>query len=257
MPLPPPFSEAAARTAISESVCWADALRKLGYESKGANYRTLQRWVKVWEISTDHFDPDIGRRRAGAIRRLPLKQVLVENSTYNRGALKRRLLSAGLKRPVCELCGQDEVWQGKRMSLVLDHINGTANDHRLENLRIVCPNCAATFETHCGRNLPRERKCAGCGQPFVPTTMQHRYCSQTCWGSAAQALSTGIARPETRRVERPSPDQLKADLASMSVLAVGRKYGVSDNAIRKWLRWYERQAAREAGDGGDADAQAA
>jgi transposase-like protein len=28
----------------------------------------------------------------------------------------------------------------------------------------------------------------------------------------------------------------------MSFLAVGRKYGVSDNAIRKWVRWYEYQA---------------
>jgi transposase-like protein len=31
----------------------------------------------------------------------------------------------------------------------------------------------------------------------------------------------------------------------MSFRAVGRKYGVSDNAVRKWLRWYEHQAARE------------
>jgi transposase-like protein len=49
-----------------------------------------------------------------------------------------------------------------------------------------------------------------------------------------------IRRPERRRVERPSYEQLKADLQTMSFLAIGRKYGVSDNAVRKWLRWYER-----------------
>jgi hypothetical protein len=43
-------------------------------------------------------------------------------------------------------------------------------------------------------------------------------------------------RPATRKVARPSHDQLKADLAHMSYVAVGRKYGVSDNAVRKWLR---------------------
>ncbi len=86
---------------------------------------------------------------------IPLDEVLVENSTYNRFNLKRRLLAAGLLEPVCELCGQGEKWHGRRMSLVLDHINGTSNDNRIENLRMVCANCAATLDTHCGRNLPR------------------------------------------------------------------------------------------------------
>jgi hypothetical protein len=45
------------------------------------------------------------------------------------------------------------------MSLVLDHINGVANDHRLANLQLVCANCAATLDTHCGRNIPRGREC--------------------------------------------------------------------------------------------------
>jgi transposase-like protein len=51
--------------------------------------------------------------------------------------------------------------------------------------------------------------------------------------------------PETRKVERPSYEQLKAEIEATSFLAVGRKYGVSDNAIRKWLRWYENEADRE------------
>jgi hypothetical protein len=37
------------------------------------------------------------------------------------------------------------------MSLIIDHINGVGDDNRLENLQIVCPNCAATLDTHCGR----------------------------------------------------------------------------------------------------------
>ena len=143
------------------------------------------------------------------------------------------------------------------MSLVLDHINGVSDDHRIENLRVVCPNCAATLETHCGRNLPRERVCPSCQRTFEPRTMLTRYCSQTCWGKAAANLYRGTPHPETRKVERPDFDQLTADLASMSFLAVGRKYGVSDNAIRKWLRWYERQAEREGGSSDASDVQAA
>lgn len=41
---------------------------------------------------------------------------------------------------------------------------------------------------------------------------------------------------------RPSHAQLVVDVEAMSMCAVGRKYGVSDNAVRKWLRWYEAAA---------------
>ena len=79
----------------------------------------------------------------------------------------------------------------------------------------------------------------------MPREIRHRYCSQDCWGTVAAELYRGLEHPETRKVERPSHEQLVADLQSMSFLAVGRKYGVSDNAVRKWLRWYEHQAERE------------
>lgn len=138
MPPTPPFSEADARAAISNSTCCADALRYLGYQVKGANYRTLQKWAKRWVIGTDHFDSDAGRRRAARKLQIPLDEVLVENSTYNRFNLKRRLLDSGLLEARCEMCGQDEHWRGRRMSLVIDQINGVSNDNCLENLRMVC-----------------------------------------------------------------------------------------------------------------------
>lgn len=239
MPWQPPFSESDARVAIAQSSCWADALRALGYPVKGANFRTLQKWARRWEISTAHFDPHLGRRRASQKRQIPLHEILVEGSTYPRGNLKRRLMAAGLLESRCEMCGQDELWHGQRMSLILDHINGVSNDNRIENLRIVCANCAATLDTHCGRNLPRERLCPGCGGSFAPLTMGHRYCSQTCWGQVNGMALRGVPHPATRKVDRPSYEQLMADVESMSFLAIGRKYGVSDNAVRKWIRWYE------------------
>jgi hypothetical protein len=126
------------------------------------------------------------------------------------------------------------------MSLILDHINGISNDHRFENLRIVCANCAATLDTHCGRNVPQQRTCPGCGQTFMPTTMRHRYCSAKCVGAANGNRLRGVPQPGARKVERPSYEQLVKDVQAMSMLAVGRKYGVTDNAVRKWIRWYER-----------------
>jgi hypothetical protein len=117
----------------------------------GGNHRTLKKYVELWGIPVDHFDPSLIRRQALATRKItPLEEILVEGSTYSRGSLKRRLYAAGLKQRRCEICGQGELWRGFRMALILDHVNGVATDNRLENLRIVCPNCAATLDTHLG-----------------------------------------------------------------------------------------------------------
>jgi uncharacterized C2H2 Zn-finger protein len=127
------------------------------------------------------------------------------------------------------------------MSLILDHVNGVRDDHRLENLRILCPNCNATLDTHCGRNTPRDRpqrECPRCGDAFAPSADGQRYCSRAC---GAGGDRVGRARPELRRVQRPPYEQLMAEIAASSYVAVGRSYGVSDNAIRKWVRADERE----------------
>lgn len=239
----PRYSEQQARDAIAESISYTEALRRLGMRPAGGNHATLKRYAtEVWRISTTHFDPAWARTRAFRERKpRPLEDVLVRSSSYPRGHLKRRLYAAGLKQPICELCGQGEVWNGRRMSLILDHINGIGDDHRLENLRIVCPNCAATLDTHCGRNRPlAAARCDRCDTEFRPRTAAQRYCSRRC---GAGGVERGRPRPGLRKVVRPSRAQLQADLAQLSVLAVGRKYGVSDNAVRKWLRAYERERA--------------
>jgi len=131
------------------------------------------------------------------------------------------------------------------MALILDHINGDATDNRLENLQVVCPNCAATLETHCGRNKANQepRACAECGEMFGPRGPTQRYCSIRCSGLGN---ADRTPRPERRKVERPPYEILVAELEASNFSAVGRKYGVSDNAVRKWLRWYEQERTDEA-----------
>ena len=243
---PPPFTEAQLRSAVAEGSCWSDVLRALGLGTTGHNGRTVRRYAQEWKIATDHFDPSIGRRRANAVRRRPLEQVLVAGSRYDRGSLKRRLFAEGLKERRCELCGQGEEWRGRRMALILDHVNGVPDDHRLENLRIVCPNCAATLDTHCGRNraMARPRRCVACDAEFQPRHPRHRYCSITCVGRANAEAFRGREHPERRRVERPPYEVLVREVEELGWSAVGRRYGVSDNAVRKWVRWYEDRPDR-------------
>jgi hypothetical protein len=236
-----------AREAIACSYSWAEGLRKLGLCSSGGAWRVLKKYAEIWEISTDHFDP--AKCVEGNLRypARPLDEVLVENSTYSRQHVKRRLLKEGLKEPVCEMCGQDEIWHGRPMGMILDHINGVRDDHRLENLRIVCPNCAATLDTHCGRKNRVEkakRSCHRCGGSFVPGRPQQRYCSRECGMRWDRSRLRGTPKPSLRRASRPPYDQLLAEIEATSYCAVGREYGVSDNAVRKWVKFYEREGDR-------------
>lgn len=237
----PRYTKEQAAEAARSSLSYSETLRKLGMRPAGGNHEVLKTWLERWGIPTSHFDSD-------AVRRLPrrepkaLSEVMVEGSTYSRSTLKRRLFDEGLKQRRCEQCGQDEDWRGGRMALILDHINGVPDDHRLENLRILCPNCAACLDTHCGRKnaqRPVPTPCERCGQTFVPRYRRQRFCSRYCgtrWDRSGRPLLGA------RRVQRPSRKVLLQELEATSYSAVGRKYGVSDNAIRKWVRAYERIA---------------
>lgn len=74
-----------------------------------------------------------------------------EKSTVARHNVKRRILREGLIEYRCGICGIEPFWNGKPMVLILDHINGINNDHRLENLRFICSNCDSQLPTYKNR----------------------------------------------------------------------------------------------------------
>jgi len=114
--------------AVAASFSYAETLRRLDLCATGGNWLTLQRWAERWGISTEHFDRNASSTALMRARARPLAEILVEGSPYSRSSLKRRLWAEGLKPRTCELCGQGELWRGRPLGLILDHVNGVRDD---------------------------------------------------------------------------------------------------------------------------------
>ena len=85
--------------------------------------------------------------------KIPLSEILDgQHPYYQTYKLNLRLIREGLMKNECSVCGISE-WNGKEIKMQLDHINGNSSDHRLENLRMICPNCHSQTETYCGKNI--------------------------------------------------------------------------------------------------------
>lgn len=129
-------------------------LQALGLHATRANYKTVKDTVARLNLDTSHWKGQgyLKGLRHNFSRRMSMEEILVEDSTFhNLFHLEARLFLDGLLDRRCAICGLTE-WLGKPISLVLDHINGVNNDHRLQNLRLLCPNCNSQQETFAGRN---------------------------------------------------------------------------------------------------------
>jgi hypothetical protein len=138
--------------AVGAEFTMADVARRLGLKPSGGVHSFLLHHIARLGLDTTHMT---GKGSGKAKRFLkaprPLEQILVKDSDYaNISVLRRRLIAAGLKQARCEMCGRSE-WMGQAIRLELDHINGDRRDNRLENLRILCPNCHSITETWCRR----------------------------------------------------------------------------------------------------------
>jgi 5-methylcytosine-specific restriction endonuclease McrA len=91
------------------------------------------------------------------VQKLSNDQVFIENSYYARHHIKRRIIEQKLIPYVCDDCGNKGKHNNKPLSLQLDHINGNGNDHRLENLRFLCPNCHSQTDTYAGKGSKGKR----------------------------------------------------------------------------------------------------
>jgi hypothetical protein len=150
----PEWTDDEIQAAYEGARSMAEIMRRLGLDpTRKRGRRHLERRIEELGLDTGAL---LGQRWAQgtkpASRARPLGEILVAGSDYrSMHTLKKRLIQEGLLEPVCAVCGLDE-WLERPIVLHLDHINGDRTDHRLENLRFLCPNCHSQTDTYCGRN---------------------------------------------------------------------------------------------------------
>ena len=141
-------------SAVEQSKSVRGVLILLGLIPAGGNYAQVNRAIEKLMLDTSHFTGmgwNVGLKFIPK-QSAPIEEVLTIGSRVQSYKLKERLYSHGLKKQRCELCGWAEMSIDGRIPLELDHINGDHMDNRIENLRILCPNCHSLQPTHRGRN---------------------------------------------------------------------------------------------------------
>ena len=129
---------------------WAEVQR---YHDAGNGLRACQRkfgfttmtWYKA--VARGVLQPRQMRIR-------PVEEIL---RSPCRTTVKKNLLKLGILENRCDECGLTE-WRGKRLAIQIDHRNGVRDDNRLENLRMLCPNCHSQTDTFAARNWKVQRE---------------------------------------------------------------------------------------------------
>ena len=128
------YSKEELSQIVDQSTSLKEVIFKLGYSTVSGNCNTVKNRIEEYEIDCSHF----------SLSTSPIKRneqnIFIEGSTASQHTLRRWYLKGNYTEYKCSICGQEPFWNGKELTLILDHINGKNHDDRLENLRWVCPN---------------------------------------------------------------------------------------------------------------------
>lgn len=170
----------------------------------------------------------------------------IKSSCVKSHILKLKLLRDGIKEYKCESCGMS-TWLSNPIPLELHHKDGNHYNNEFDNLLLLCPTCHSLQNGNNGAKedakqkqeqyiysetkgtTPKTGVCSNCGNPITRSSK-----SGMCKSCAAK-MSTNRIRIVAQE-QRPTREELKQLIRTKSFLEIGRMYGVSDNAIRKWCK---------------------
>lgn len=254
--------------AVKTSTSFNQIFAKLNVKLSGSQYRIIRGRTEYLQLDYSHFTgkaSNCGPNHSGGIKNKPTSEILIkyDYGTFKTGSdtIKKRLYKENILKEICVLCNIN-TWQGKPLTLRLDHINGDPDDYRLENLRILCPNCDSQTSTFTGRNIRRKKLIAQGLDPDDPNNYPKKkvyvqkykqvkpikfktdkpqrfcYCGNTL-AKKSKSFCSYKCMFEHNRKHFPSKETLEQHIKDgESFLSLGKKYSVSDNGVRKWFKYY-------------------
>lgn len=154
------YTEEQLMSALKDCRSIRQILSKLGLKEAGGNYKTIKNHIKQLNLDVSGLKGKgwlRGSKNPKPKKARSLEDILVDGSYYPTYKLKYRLLRENMLEYKCSVqgCNIIDTWNGNPINLRLDHINGKNDDNRLENLRLICPNCDSQSDTYCGKNKKR------------------------------------------------------------------------------------------------------
>lgn len=213
---------------VKNSFTFTEILKKCDLQNKGGNINTVKRRLVKENINFSHIKTGLNHNKGRVFIRqqISLQEALLKYfipcCAATRHILIKLIKRFNLLKYSCKECGCESIWNNKPVSLQLHHINGINNDNRLENLILLCPNCHSQTENFAGKSLKKRYFCEKCKK-------ETKGSSNSC---------VACSRFNNRKVDRPSKEILEKEILCNSMVSIGKKYGVSDNAIRKWCQSY-------------------
>lgn len=235
------YSPEELQSILDKSSSFKNALRNLGMCDHGNNYSTLHKVINEYNLDLTQINENRKLENEKFVKKLhskhkaALEEILIENSTYNNGHnLKIKLFEAGLKEHKCEKCDLKE-WLGQPIPLHLHHKNGKHNDNRIENLELLCPNCHAFTDTYAGKNHKNKKNKKHKSKLQIQKDNFCKICNAPIGTRSKMCID---CYKKIQRQYIPPKEQLKKDIRILPFVHVGKKYGVTDNAVRKWCDTY-------------------
>lgn len=207
-----------------------ELLLSFGLQNKGGNYKTITKRCKEESLIQELDDLKLrGKIKSSSKiiiwhKKVPLEDVLVENSSYNRSRLKERLIQEGLLENKCSICEMAPIWNDKIIVFILDHISGVSDDNRIENLRLVCPNCNSQLDTFAGRHKRKIYKCEQCEEE---TSRGRKFCNKCV-----------VGKQQPKRLFDPTREELEELVWKYPTVQVAKMFDVSDKAIDARCKLY-------------------
>lgn len=251
--------------AVKNACSFCSALTALKLNNiTNANNKWIRDKINLLAIDTNHFTGKghLKGKSHNWNKITPLNEILVENSDFSTTShLKMRLIRENLLKDECGECQITE-WRGKKLSLHLDHINGVNTDNRIENLRLLCPNCHSLTDTYTGKNKRKEKSKRPDGNELPPRRLK-RYDNDSklinntcleckidlkhknskvcfkCYNANRDKYQTKPLVIKTKIEWMPIPELLKL-VEDNGYSKAGRILGVSDNAIRKHIKTHSK-----------------